>query len=100
MAYLKVIPTGALLTVRLAWAVGTFAGAWLAARLAPAAKRSHGMAIGALFLLFTAGNLAAFPHPAWFWALSLAAIQPAAFLGARLGARRSRPTPPRPPLAG
>ncbi len=101
VAYLKVIPAGALLMIGLAWAVGTFAGAWLAARLAPDAKWSHGMLIGAMFLLFTAGNLASYPHPAWFWALSLATILPAAYFGSGLGARSIEPAPsPEHPPAG
>ena len=67
-----------------AWAVGTFIGAGIAARIAPVAKVWHGMAIGVLFLLMSLGQMSMFPHPTWFKVIGLAEFLPLAYLGARL----------------
>lgn len=81
-------PVGALLLVVLAYAVGSFGGGWLAARLAQKSHILHGMIVGGL--LMTAGimNLLMIPHPLWFWIVSVAAYFPAAYAGARFGQRR------------
>lgn len=76
------IPLAALLFVLLAYAAGSVAGGWLAARIAPRSRMWHAMIVAAL--LFGAGlmNLLTIPHPTWFW-LSSSAIY---FLGAWSGA--------------
>jgi hypothetical protein len=91
------IPVGALVIVLLAWAVGTFAGAWLAARLARRASVLHGMIVGVLLLVAGVANLIILPL--WFWILGVAVFLPAAYLGARLAPRRDnqgRPAGPAP----
>jgi hypothetical protein len=93
LAYLEVIPVGARLIDLLAWVVGTFAGSWVAARLAPNWRRAHGLLIGVLFTLPTLRTLTSIPHPAWFWALSLATVFPAACLGATLAGPVGEPGP-------
>jgi hypothetical protein len=92
-AYMKVIPTGALLVVLLAWMVGTFAGSWITTRLAPVPKRNHGLVIGALFLLAAIGNMSAIPHPLWFWVVSLASFMPMSYLGSYLASPTGKPSP-------
>jgi hypothetical protein len=77
------IPLGALLFVILSYTVGSLAGGWVAARLAPNGKMTHAMIVAAL--LFGAGlmNLMTIPHPAWFWVASSAVYWLAAWSGAR-----------------
>lgn len=72
----------------LAHALGTLAGAWLAARLA--ASRALGLALGIGFLYLLGGVAAAsmIPAPGWFLALDLVvAYLPMAWLGWRLSGR-------------
>ena len=78
-----------LLSPFLAHALGTLAGALVAALVAPQARLRVAFAIGALFL---AGGIMAVrmipSAPLWFDALDLVvAYLPMAFLGARLAAR-------------
>jgi hypothetical protein len=93
-SFMKTIPTGLMLLVLLAWAVGTFAGAWVAARLARRSKLTHGLVIGVVFLLAGVANMGMIPHPVWMWVLGVAQFLPAAYLGAKLAARG-----PEPPVA-
>jgi hypothetical protein len=86
------IPTGAFAALVAAWGFGAFAGALAAAACASRAKLTHGMVFGGLFLLVTLFNLLMIPHPVWVWVLGLAAIPPAAYLGAWLA--KGRPKAP------
>jgi hypothetical protein len=86
------MPAGVFVPIMLAWAAGTFAGAWVAARIAPRWKLGHGLIIGGLFLAATLGLLLHIPHPAWVWVVGLAEIVLVGYLGARL-ASRDRSTP-------
>jgi hypothetical protein len=90
-ASLGSIPIGALVFILVAWAVGTFAGAWVAARVAPGGKLVFGLAIGALFLLAGVAMMLSIPHPLWMWVIGVAEVLPAAYLGARLAAPRRVP---------
>jgi hypothetical protein len=87
-AVLAARPAGALLAVWLAHALGTALGAWCAARFAPRAPLAHGLLIGLLFWIGGIANLAALPHPAWFWVLELPSYPVAAWIGARRAWRR------------
>jgi hypothetical protein len=80
------LPIGALLLVLLGWIVGTFAGAWIAARLAPRSPIVHGLIVGVLLLAGGIYNMLEIPHPLWFWVLGVAVFLPSAYLGARLAA--------------
>ena len=90
------VPVGALLLVLLGWILGTFAGAWIAARLAPRSPLGHGLVLGVLFLAAGIMNMLEFPHPAWFWVLGVVVFLPAAYIGAKLaqGARGDRSLAP------
>jgi hypothetical protein len=79
-------PIGALLLVLLAWAVGTVAGAWVAARLSGRSHVLHGVIVGALLFAAAMANLLSFPHPIWFWIAAIALFFPCAYLGATLAA--------------
>jgi hypothetical protein len=69
----------------LAHAVGTLAGASVAAAVAPAHKLRFAMAIGVFFLVGGAISVMMLPSPLWFDVVDLgAAYLPMAWLGARL----------------
>jgi hypothetical protein len=78
------VPAGALLLVLLGWILGTFAGAWIAARLALKSPMRHGLVLGVLFLAAGIKNMLDFPHPVWFWVLGIMVFLPAAYFGAKL----------------
>jgi hypothetical protein len=80
-------PPLVLVPVFLGWAVGTFAGAALAALLAGRAPVAHGLIIGVLFLLAGIANMLMLPHPLWFWVVGLAVFLPAGYLGGKCASR-------------
>lgn len=79
------LPVGAFLFAVASWVVAAFAGAWLAARLAPARPLLHGGIVGALMLAATIANLMMFEHPLWVILSGLAGVPLCAWLGARAG---------------
>lgn len=79
------LPTGAFLFAMTSWIVAAFAGAWLAARLAPSRGSLHGSLVGALVLAATIANLLMIPHPAWVVAGGLIGVPLCAWVGARMG---------------
>jgi hypothetical protein len=69
----------------LAHAVGTFAGAFVAAMLAPGRSKVSAYVVGGLFFLGGAASVFMLPAPAWFNAVDLLlAYLPAAWLAQRL----------------
>jgi hypothetical protein len=80
------LPIGAFLFVLAAWAIGTFGGAWVAARLANRARLVHGLIVGALFLLAGVLNMLMIPHPVWMWVGGILVLAVGSYLGARLAA--------------
>lgn len=82
--YIALAPLGAMLVVLAGYAVGTFAGAFVAAKAAGWAPVGHALILGGLFLAAGVANVVMLPHPAWFTAASLAVFVPAAWLGGRL----------------
>ncbi len=85
-AAMEEIPAVALLPVLIAWAVGSFGGAFLAARLAGSSKTTCALIVGVLVMAAGIFNLVAIPHPLWFTVVSLLVFLPAAYLGGRLAA--------------
>ena len=77
-------PISAFLVVIFAWILGSFAGGWVAARLAGRAPAAHALALGTLVTLAGIANNLMLPPPAWFWIASLLFLLPAAHLGGRL----------------
>ena len=70
----------------LAHALGTLAGAFLAAKLAATRKMAFALVIGAFFLLGGIMNLFMLPSPVWFAIIDVAlAYIPMGWLGGRLG---------------
>ncbi len=69
----------------LAHALGTLAGAWLAALIAASHKMKFALGVGAFFLVGGIANTFMLPAPIWFIILDLAAAYiPMAWLGGRL----------------
>ena len=85
--HIDTLPIGAFLMVLAAWAIGSFGGSWVAARLATRARLVHGLIIGALFLLAGVLNMLMIPHPWWMWAGGILALAGCSYLGARLAGR-------------
>jgi hypothetical protein len=86
-AFMARMPTGAFLSLLLAWFVGTGVGGFLAARVARRARAPHALIVGGLVMAGAIANMIMIPHPAWFWVLALAAIPGAAYAGAWLANR-------------
>jgi hypothetical protein len=75
----------------LAHALGTLAGAFVAAKLAPGKPTGPAYVVGGLFLLGGIANVVMLPAPAWFSAVDLLlAYLPAAWLGQALAAASAR----------
>ncbi|MCC9642060.1 hypothetical protein LOC71_07220 [Rhodopirellula sp. JC740] len=80
------------LTPFLAHAIGTLAGAWVAAKLAVSANMKIALGIGAFFLLGGIMMVAMYGGPLWFAILDLlVAYVPMGYLGGKLaGAKKVR----------
>ena len=84
-------PVAALAMVVAAWALGAFAGGWVAAKIANH-PRVAAVLVALAVMGGVAGMIAMMPnHPAWMSTLGLLLPIPAALLAARL----AKPRPPR-----
>lgn len=94
---IEAAPTGALLIVVAAYAIGTFIGGYVAARFARRMPNLHAAVVATVIIAGTAWNLASYQHPAWFWGASIAAIAFAGIGAGRLGdaTRGAGPAPAR-----
>jgi hypothetical protein len=90
-AAMAMVPLGALLFVLLAYAAGSVAGGWVAARFAPSGKMMHAMIVAALLVGAGLVNLLSIPHPAWFWVASNAIYLLGAWSGAQAAGSESKP---------
>jgi hypothetical protein len=82
------MPAGAFAILLVGYAVGTCAGAWLAATIARRAPVVHGLIVGAFFLFGNIANVAMLPHPLWYVVVSMLLFLPVAWVGARWAAAR------------
>ena len=79
-------PVGALLLVLLSYALGTFTGSAVAARLSHhEGPMRQGLFVGALMLIAGVMNLKAIPHPIWFWVACIVVFAVTGFMGAQTG---------------
>ncbi len=81
---IRTTPTGMLLFLVLAYAIGTFIGAGITARIAADAKVGHGMVVGGFFFFINFLQNVPMPYPLWFKFAGLAVFLPMAYLGAKL----------------
>ena len=89
---LKLLKPANFLAPWLAHALGTFFGAWLAARLAASRKQAIAMGIGLFFLIGGITAVAQYGGPIWFAVLDLVgAYLPMGYLGGALGIRKTAP---------
>jgi hypothetical protein len=75
------LPTGAFALVLLGYGLGTFAGAFLAARIGRSAV--YGFVIGAALLAAGLANMMLVPHPTWFWAAGILMFVVTTFIAVR-----------------
>jgi len=84
-AYVATLPMGPLLFVLLSYIVGSFAGGWLAAKIARTSQIHLPLTVGGVQLFFGLINLVMIPHPMWFAIASVIVFLPAAYFGGKLG---------------
>ena len=77
------------------WAVGPFAGAWVATRLGTRRHLAHGLVVGAVMLVLAACNMSMLPYPVWFPIV----VTTTFVLGPLLGIWLARPASPPPSAA-
>ncbi|MDA0336908.1 MAG: hypothetical protein O2782_17225, partial [bacterium] len=64
------------------YALGTFTGAWVAARVGE--RRFYAFLVGSIMTMAGMGNLLAVPHPLWFTITGTLVFLPSAWLASRL----------------
>ena len=85
------IPLASLLWVLLSYAVGCFAGGFLATRIARTGTLTPALSVGIVFFLFGIMNLIMLPHPVWFMIASQATYIAAAWAGGRMVPAKAMP---------
>lgn len=81
------LPQSALVIVVLAWALGSIAGGFVAAKVSRLHKRGASLAVGIAMVLLIAVNFVAIPHPAWMMVCGVLLPVPlAAWVGRKLAA--------------
>jgi predicted MFS family arabinose efflux permease len=83
------IPVAALLNVLVAHGVGSFAGGWLSMRIAFKKNFIPPVTVGVLLTVIGIANLLFLPHPLWFTLVDVFLYLPAAYIGAKVAARKA-----------
>ena len=79
------MPLGSMLFILASYTLGTFCGAWLAARIAGHRPLIPALIVAGFFLLASVVNLYSLPgHPTWFMIANLALFVPVAWLASLL----------------
>jgi hypothetical protein len=73
------------------WALASFLGGWVAARLSHRHRIGAAVAIGVLVVAGVVFNAANIPHPMWMNVLGVLLPLPLALLAARLATKRAAP---------
>lgn len=81
-AAVAAMPVMALVMVLLSYAVGTFAGAWLATRIG--GQSFHAFLVGGVMTLAGISNMLTAPHPMWFTVVGTLVFLPSAWMASRL----------------
>lgn len=79
------MPFGALITVIIAYAIGSFAGGFVCALISENSKVRNSVITGFILLIFGLINLFMIPHPVWFMILNVLVYLPFAYLGGKYG---------------
>ena len=87
-AYIDTLPLGALLTVAIAWFLGSLGGTFAACRLGTARPLVYALLVGGIMFAGAAFNLTIIPHPIWFSILGVLGIFAGTWLGMTLGIRK------------
>ena len=87
-AYMKTLPIGAFVFVLGGFALATFIGGFVAAKIVGDRPGLYAGIVGALMLCATGANLLMIPHPLWFSATAIALILAATVMAARLARRK------------
>lgn len=82
-------PLAALISVLVAYLLGSGIGGFVAAKLARPRPRVHAHIVGGLFLTMGILNLVMIPHPLWFAVASVLVFAPAAHVGGTLASRHA-----------
>ena len=87
--------TGKKAWVVFGWALASFVGGWVAARIGRRYPRAAALSVAVLIMIGTVMNAMVIPHPMWMNALGVLLPVPLALLGARLAQPRGEnPVPP------
>ncbi|MCG8306272.1 MAG: hypothetical protein MI975_02695 [Cytophagales bacterium] len=86
---IKDLPTGALLFVLLAYALGSFGGGLISGILSKSSKIINSIIVGAVLMILGFINLFMIPHPVWFSIVSLLLYIPSAYFGGRVSMKLS-----------
>ncbi len=89
-AMMKEIPRGALAMVLVAWALGAFAGGWVAAHFAKSSPLRAALTVGGVLLLLGVMTMISLPHPLWFWVVGIILFLPSAHLGGKIAIHWTR----------
>lgn len=87
-AYIDTLPLGALLSVAVAWFIGSLGGTFVACRLGTARPLIYVLVVGGMMFAGATFNLLVIPHPIWFSILGITGIFVGTWVGMVL-ARRS-----------
>ena len=85
--YVATLPMDALLFVLVSYILGSFAGGWLATKIARTSQMHLPLTVGGVQLFFGLINLVMIPHPMWFAIASVIVFLPAAYFGGKLGVK-------------
>lgn len=83
-AAVAAMPVMALVMVLISYALGTFAGAWLAARVA--GRPFYAFLVGGVMTMAGMQNLISVPHPLWFIVVGTLVFLPSAWIASRVAA--------------
>ena len=90
-ATMAAMPTAVLVNVVLAWAIGSIAGGFVAAKVSRQHPRGAALAVGLGLMALIALNVVMLPHPAWMIACGLLLPVPLALgIGKKLAVMRPR----------
>lgn len=83
-AFMKSIPTGAVMMVLVSWLIGAFVGGLIASLIEKATAFRNSVVIGVIILILSIINLITIPSPIWMWLGAIVLIIPFAIAGNKL----------------